>query len=273
MESPYQSKDGKPKLVRSVAAFVDFLGYSEYIRKSFAEGKAQQELERLRSAIDIAYFDLKQMASRSEYGSAKLHVRTFTDNLIIGLPVGEHGYARDQVCTVVFYIACLQAELARHGYFIRGAISVGDLYIDEDVVFGPALMEAYAAESKEAVFPRVILCKSAEETFSEPDWVRAISLLVDSDNRVFVDFLDATVMIAYPDDRPFTEYSEGHREAIIQKLAEFREAPYIRAKYEWAATYHNAFCEKNANVPDMTAKIPLEMLLPAPKPWMPATPS
>ena len=56
----FKSEDGKPCLRHSVTAFVDILGYSDYIRSSFTLGKGQAELEKLRGALDVAYDDLKR---------------------------------------------------------------------------------------------------------------------------------------------------------------------------------------------------------------------
>lgn len=260
---------------RSVTAFIDILGYSEYIRGCFKLGTGQAELQTLRAALDVAYNDLKQKHKKTTSEKhLSLQVRTFTDNLVIGYtipePIGgdDRGWGESCIQTVVFYVAFLQAELARQGYLIRGAITVGDLYIDEDIVFGPALLEAYDAETKLATFPRVILCENAVNEF-KPTWTRKIhDLLIDSDDKVFIDYLDATVMIAYPDDRPFTEFTDGHKSTIVDNLKKFKYRPHIRAKYEWAAVYHNSFCDKFPDVFNDDDKIPLDLLANVPGEWI-----
>jgi hypothetical protein len=273
--NPYKDEHGAPKLRLSVAAFVDFLGYSEYIEDAFKEpGRGEKELMRLRGALDVAYSYLKQRSTQETFGGPlDLQVRTFTDNLIIGCPIpeGEDSFwPRIQIESVITYVGEVQAQLARDGYFIRGAISVGELYIDEDIVFGPALMEAHRAEQQLAVFPRVILCGSAEEPFTEREVDRKVSdVLVDSDQRIFIDFLESTVMIAYPDDRPFTEFLEGHKAAVMANLKKFADKPYIRAKYEWAATYHNTFCDNHPDLFGDDDKIPHTLLASRPRFWIP----
>jgi hypothetical protein len=269
--NPYRDAVGTPQLRPSVAAFLDILGYRDYIGKAFHEGKGQKELVRLRTALDVAYQYLKDPLFGQNFdGKMAFQVRSFTDNLIIGYPIPERVGALHILLAVVGYIGYLQAELARQGYFARGAISVGELYVDDDIVFGPAMMEAYRAEQTVAVYPRVILCDSAEVPYREngPDQA-APELLVDSDRRVFIDYLDSTVMIAYPDDRPFTEFLEGHKTAVIAKLEEFRRNPYIRAKYEWAAIYHNAFCNAHPDLFGNDEKISSALLAPIPGAWKP----
>ena len=273
--NPYKDEQGAPKLRLSVAAFIDFLGYTEYIEDAFQKpGRGEKELMRLRGALDVAYNYLKEKSNQKpDGGPLDFQVRTFTDNLIIGCPIPEREdsfWPRTIIESVIDYIGYVQAQLARDGYFIRGAISVGELYIDEDIVFGPALMEAHRAERDLAVFPRVILCASAEEPFLERDENRKVfDVLVDSDQRVFIDYLENTVMIAYPDDRPFTEFLEGHKAAVMANLKKFAEKPYIRAKYEWAATYHNTFCDNHTDLFGDDHKIPHTLLASRPRFWIP----
>jgi hypothetical protein len=220
--------------------------------------------------LDEAYQDLKRRPKKEIYGD-KLHfqVRSFTDNLLIGYPIPEHGDALGVLRMVVHYIGFLQMQLAREGYFIRGAISVGDLYVDEDIVFGPALIEANRSEETLAFYPRVILCDSAEEPFQRQwDGERVLNLLIGSDRHVFIDYLDATVMIAQPGGPLFTEFLEEHKTTVIAKLEEFANKPYIRAKYEWAAVYHNAFCDSHPSLFEESDKIPHTLLAQPPQPWL-----
>ena len=151
-----------------------------------------------------------------------------------GYPIPEHADAVSVLLMVMDYIGYFQMKMAGEGYSIRGAISIGQLYMDEDIIFGPALMEAYRAEQKLAVYPRVILCDAAMDPF-QGNWQwgeRSVSgVLKDSDQRVFIDYLKETVMMAYPDDGPFTDFLEKHKNAVAAKLLEFSDQPYIRTKY------------------------------------------
>ena len=44
--------------------------------------------------------------------------------------------------------------------FVRGGITYGDMYAKDDIMFGPALTEAYMLEEMNAKVPRIIMCKS-----------------------------------------------------------------------------------------------------------------
>jgi hypothetical protein len=198
-------------------------------------------------------------------------VRAFTDNLVIGYPIDPQIGASIAILHTMTYLTYFQAELACQGYFIRGGIAVGDLYIDEDIVFGPALIEAHEAEQNLAVFPRIILCQSAEDVYKD-EKATPHGFLADSDNRAFIDYLDDTVMLAYPDAGPFMEFLDRHKTAVILKMKQFAAAPYIRAKYEWAAKYHNWFCDRYPNAFGEDDKIPSDLLQISPTVWNPEQP-
>lgn len=54
-------------------------------------------------------------------------------------------------------IIYLSIDLAFLGVFFRGAIARGGLYHNDNMCFGPALIGAYELESKNAIYPSVIL--------------------------------------------------------------------------------------------------------------------
>lgn len=41
--------------------------------------------------------------------------------------------------------------------FFRGGIAKGDIFVEDNVIFGPAMVEAYSMESRMAVDPRIII--------------------------------------------------------------------------------------------------------------------
>ncbi len=51
----------------------------------------------------------------------------------------------------------VQAELVREGVLLRGALTIGDIFIKDAITFGPALIRAYELESTVAITPRVII--------------------------------------------------------------------------------------------------------------------
>jgi len=68
-------------------------------------------------------------------------LKAFTDNIVISWPV--HDDAETEFGSAFFKLASFQFNMVTDGFFIRGALSVGDAYVDEVAVFGRALSEAH----------------------------------------------------------------------------------------------------------------------------------
>jgi hypothetical protein len=138
--------------------------------------------------------------------------------------------------------------LAERGMFVRGGIAVGDLYVDESIVFGVALLDAYETEQS-ADTPRVVLAPSAvEAVYQHLRYYGKVSnapqsgdLLIDEDGKWFVNYLSDL----WPDrtEPPIFEWLESHATAVSERLVRFKGSPKILSKYVWAARYHNYFCE------------------------------
>ena len=138
-----------------------------------------------------------------------------------------------------------------NGFFVRGAISVGEAYIDEIAVFGEALIDAYVGESKVARDPRIVLTDKAVSLVKEhlsyygdpPHHAPQVrDVLQDSDGQWFLNYLEC-VLLAESEQGPFYEEFNKHKAVVEQRLNEFKAEPYLWSKYAWVAHYHNYFCD------------------------------
>ncbi len=75
----------------------------------------------------------------------------------------------------------LIVDLLHLGFLTRGAIVVGELYHRDNVILGPALLEAHKIESKEAFYPRIIVSQEVLEELGELDEDREPDGLVIND--------------------------------------------------------------------------------------------
>lgn len=249
VRSPYFVK-GQAVLRPSVVAFVDILGYQEMMLKAVSTAAAAQFLSTLRAALSGA---LQEMLDDERDGwdvleSDMYRVRVFTDNVVVGYPI--HDDAESELGRVFSMLGRLQLNLALLGFFLRGGIAVGEVFMDELVVYGSGLVDAYKGESTLAQDPRVVLTESAVRAvkkhlnyYSDPQWSpQARDLLLDADGQFFLNYLDALVL---DEDEVDLESLERHKEQVGIRLAEFARAPKIWSKYEWVARYHNVFCEQH----------------------------
>ena len=240
MDIPEPHDGSQIKMTRHVVAYLDILGYRRIIEEAFKDGRGDDELRKLRNAWDKSY----TARFRREATSSRPAARFFTDNVVIA---DSLHWQTDLSGLQIFLmdVAALQWELIENGYFLRGAVEIGDLYMDNEVVFGPALLNAYDAEAKTAKWPRVVLAKRASQCAQEAlDAGLHLPLVGDADGRLSVDYLEDRVFIAGGDDRPFDEIVVKHKEIVQQQLERFRNEPDIWMKYYWVGQYHNAFCDK-----------------------------
>lgn len=168
-------------------------------------------------------------------------LRAFTDNIVMGWPLRNSAGAA--LRRALEKVSWFQIDMATHGFFVRGAITVGEVFIDDIAVFGPALLDTYDAEREHAVMPRVILtarAAQAEQEYRATDPLSQYTLR-DADNRLFVNYLEA----ATHNEQLMENLITQHRNQVTSKLEEFKADAKIWSKYRWVAEYHNSFCDRH----------------------------
>ncbi len=249
--NPYHIDGQEPTLQKSVFAFMDILGYRRMIEESERSGSQQQMLRRLHQGLNNAREWLEPgFRNNNLYellGKELYALKAFTDNIVIGWPVRDD--AELELGSTFFKVAPFQLEMAVKGFFIRGAISVGEAYVDEVTVFGSALSEAYSGESTLARDPRIILTESAVKavkkhlTYYSHPWraPHIHDVLRDSDGQWFVNYLDC-ILIAEEKHGPLYDLLHDHKTAVERRLEEHKGNQPVWSKYAWVASYHNYFC-------------------------------
>ncbi len=158
--NPYENAEGAPQLRRSVFVFMDILGYENLTHVAELDGTQQDLLQRLHSALSKERKALEGLAVLKKLTTKDHYVlKAFTDNIVIAWPIIED--AEIELGSAFSKVAWFQFNMALEGFFIRGAISIGEAYVDDIVVFGDALTQAHTGESRLARDPRIILTELA----------------------------------------------------------------------------------------------------------------
>jgi len=258
IQNPYKDESGKPLLRNSVVTYIDILGYQDQVKNAVDAGRGKAILLDLRKAFDETYHHIKD---ESEVSHPHWLVKGFTDNIVIGYPVfqdaePEMGYMFSNLCT-------FQLMMIIHGFFIRGGMAIGDLYMDDEIVFGEGLIEAFEAEQNLARDPRIVLSESAIKylKYHLKTYVRVeVSpqydhLLKDCDGQIFINYLGLITEFEAEYTVGFDEFKK-HKEIIESRLKEYVSKPAIWNKYLWIANYHNWFCDQSSHF-DKSYKIDL----------------
>jgi hypothetical protein len=212
---------GKPRLADCGVLYVDLLGVS-----AMTEARdPHQELRDLDTVLRGSF--------RDYHRSSEWTATMFSDLLVMATPAD----GPEVLSGLIEQGARLQLDLALKGFFLRGGFSVGLFHNVEDIVFGPALVEAHRLEQGAAHHPRVVLSDAAADCLRGHD----VPLLIDQDGRAFIDYLapafdDAAVEI--------DTVLRKHRDVIAGKLRRHRSDSRRWSKYRWSAEYHNRVCER-----------------------------
>ena len=168
--------------------------------------------------------------------------------IVISSPYEVRG-SFEKVLTVLFM---LEQSFLRSGVLLKGALTVGDLYHEGQIVFGPALMEACRLESGCAVYPRCILTRETlqeilKDCRSEARRTAVQNLLrQDDDGFYFFDYLGRSLALLLAQSREGEEPVEVFDE--LQELKWFLEDKLketgtaenrIIMKYGWLRNYFN----------------------------------
>lgn len=238
----------QPQLIRSVVGYIDVLGVRETMRADLSLAEHTANLVALHDAYAFCLKEVRDLVQAQEsWGAA---IKTFTDNVVIAYPLDTPGVDEEMVLGLVtIALADFQIEMALRGFFVRGAIDIGNVYLGDDIAFGPAIVSAYALESTTARDPRIVLSNAAlaavrthttaYATFE--DTPQYAYILVDADRRAFINYL--AIPLHEADYPPHLPAFEGHKEQVETMLSRHQADPYVWSKYRWVASYHNFICQ------------------------------
>jgi len=240
-----------PKLVPSFVCHVDILGYSQLSNEALKSGTGNIFLNRIRFALNKAYKRVREN-SKGWRSNDRFSIKIFTDNIVVGYPLlnFKSDYGEAELGHIFSTFSEFQIGLAMEGFLVRGGIAYGDHYMDDEIVFGDALLEA-VAQDKAGGPPRISLAPSAVEVlqhhlgfYGESGWSpQHQDVLQDYDGTIFLNYLEEA-FIAFPEDGIFFDVFSDHEDTIVSGLKKYKGNPDIRAKYEWAARYHNFICKE-----------------------------
>lgn len=240
--------DNPPLTIPSIVCYADILGYSELSRTSLERGEGDAFLQNLHAALVNAY---KRVRKHSDGWSEKeFIVKIFTDNIVVGYPLTRFAstLGEPELGKIFTVFAEFQLGLIMEGFLVRGGIAFGKHFMDDDIVFGDALLEAIA-QDKNGGAPRISLAPSAVEALryhlgfygDGKHAPQRHDVLEDAEGTIFIHYLNQA-FLGFPEAGIFFDVFEKHKATIVQGLERNKGMPSIRAKYEWAARYHNYVC-------------------------------
>lgn len=141
--------------VNSYVAYLDMLGFKELCsskKLSCAEIKAVFNENEL---LNIKYNEQFSHLVVSENTILNSTFTIMSDSIVISAPGNDDG-----LLFVLYQSSFIQNLLLKHKILLRGGIAKGDFFKCKNIMFGPAMIEAYGIESSIAIYPRVVLAEN-----------------------------------------------------------------------------------------------------------------
>jgi hypothetical protein len=253
-------KMGSIQYDKKVLAFLDILGFERIVNESRNNPELIGRIARiLTRSRDVALSSSKISPKVLRVDPSQYMHRAFSDTSVISGPYTSH----DDMNFLSWWVMSYQYLMWKEERtFLRGAIVYGGIYEDADIIFGPALIDAYNLErdKKKADWPRVLIDKSlldkASETERTSDFLEF--LRQDEDNLAYLDYLRELfhLFVLAENKRIIGERGKDfglpvslfkdHREAIlvqrknVLKEKHRDEGKEILRKYVELSKYHNS---------------------------------
>lgn len=219
------------KFEEYLIAYIDFLGIKEKMKQESSFGSLQ-----------ILKFILSNARKKAAYITNintidDFDIKVFSDNVVIAQKVSKERLS-DQIISIVNVVSLLQFEAYfQFDFPLRGGITIGELFIDNSIVWGTGLISAYKMESNYANYPRVLISQELLNTYDrcEKKSINLYPLLKkDFDGVWFVNFF-----LAVPNLKLIPEISRSLRE---QSLLHENEDNRARQKINWIIFRFNQMC-------------------------------
>jgi len=227
--------ENKKEFDQYIIAYIDFLGMKEKMQKESFE--TLKMIEFIVTGIRKVAEMIKSMNKLDEF-----KVRIFSDNVLIALKLNETDL-KNQLISVINLLTLIQfTAFTPFNIMVRGAVTVGELFISNEIVWGKGLIDAYLLENEVAVYPRIILSKGLLKTYNanKSKGLNLYALIQeDFDGYWYLDFFSAVPSIT---NIPI------FNTILTNQAISYASAPHrIKQKFNWTLSYFNHFCLRYKN--------------------------
>lgn len=230
-----------------VVAFLDVLGWKQRVLSKGSEGEEVvkmlgKTLAQLQG-VTRHFNSLRNLLPEDQVWPGDPVMTQFSDCLVLSVENDSHG--RETLQNV---LSILTSNLIQFGFLLRGGVTRGQLFHDDGLVFGPALIEAYELESKIASTPRVILSKELSDEWGGREISGGFPWIPSGDGYLFFNFLPPFVGNPFFNDQKLWQSRLlPIRELILSKAADRNCPEDVFSKYAWLAFYFDKVCDEYPN--------------------------
>lgn len=225
---------------KRIVAFIDILGFQAYIKQSENNPDCAQRIKRVLNYI--AYLKKDNDEGKLSLREIGKEVTVFSDSIVISYPYS----LESSLFYLMIDIVHIQLQLVAEGFLFRGGIAIGELHHKGNIVFGPAMIQAYKLEAEYAIYPRIVM---TEETIAEGVKNKAKHHSIEQELEYILGLVKKDIDGLYYIDflKQYQELDEEHEynicidkiKALIEDMLNTVSDLKVRQKYEWLKLYYN----------------------------------
>ena len=150
--------DNNREIEKYYIAYVDLLGYKDFFENH--ADRVSDFLKTIQGAIETTKATVSKTnlsTIMSTYADMDVKIKIFSDNILLCLKTGSEKVEIIRLLTFLALIADIQRSfVSEYGLFLRGGITIGEMFINDSFVFGQGLIDSVSMEAR-ANYPRIIL--------------------------------------------------------------------------------------------------------------------
>ena len=234
-----------------IISFFDILGFGDIVDRLHCD-----EIYKLLGTF--RHFTLpKDSLSKEVIKLKEIGIINFSDTVIRTVPIDNESnlkYPDGLVFHELIDLIHIQGELIAKGILIRGAVTLGNVFHSEELIYGPGIIDTYLLEKEKAKNPRIIVHKMLIEAIKKMPLLKALHhdaayeeesvrklLKADGDGHLFIDYLK--IMENEVEDLyDYRLFLQRHKQIIDNGL--LSKDNKILKKYRWLKKYHNNLVKK-----------------------------
>lgn len=221
-------------------AYFDILGY-----KSYFEDEKNDPYEFL-LVIKDSFEDIKKGVNITQsLNQIDIKYRVFSDNFLFYV---EDTYDELEVLVSFSYLISLiqRRLLEKYSLLIRGGITKGKFFVNDDLLFGKGLIDVYTLENELAIYPRVIVDKRAN-VFSD-EILKSLEnngfITKDVDDFYFIQYLSALGELSCDAIKiNIKKMVNNCRYRTTTDIKIINQKERLISKYLWLITRFNSFMD------------------------------
>lgn len=158
--------------------------------------------------------------------------KIFSDNLVFERSIKSNDDPIQIALQLIEFLAIIQEFFLDNNKLIRGGVTIGQSYLSDNLVLGPALLETYELESKKAIYPRILISDTIISKLNSNNYNSKL-IKKDRDNEYFIDYLKSRA-----ENRDYIKNKINNHISFLEKELSNETNTRIKAKLLWSINYY-----------------------------------